>query len=405
MSQDKQSSKIESLIYFLLVLFISNTAQICFEPTFKYAVVVLFLAIYRYRLQKVDTVIVSLFFYWFSINLICSLNFGTSFVFNNILGYFLNVFIAYFAMKIIGVSFWEKLEKWIYVLTCISLILFVGNLLTGGLYDSLSPLFGRFIAKFYTDARPTAWYIFVYTYSPIEGFDYLRNSGFMWESGAFAMMAVLGFIYRICKNEMSFDRHCLVYVLAIISTFSSAGYLSILLFLLYYCASRRNFIYTILLLCLAFIAIPKVYQLEFMSDKLANYLEELNSNTAYYNERLDMDEYNRFTVFEINMKRLIEWPLGYGVNGIKDFYGKSFVGVNGLAIFARMWGLCGFVLLVYSISKTVRKLNLNVSQTASFIFLLMILVMFFSNPIESSVLPWFFCLTPFIYKKNKNILL
>ena len=391
---------IEWIVYFLLILIISNTAQVCFNQTFKFGVITLFFIFYTSLKRKTDTAIYWILSLWLFINLLYSFIFTVPFVLNRIIGYALPIITAFFAMKIIGPSFWEKFEKWIFTLTCISVLMFIGNLILPGLYESLSTVFGRFIAEFYTDARPSAWYAFVYTHSPIENFDYMRNDGFMWEAGAFAMTSIIALIYRISHNGMNFDEGCLVYIVAITTTFSSAGYLALMIFFAYYFASKRNFWYTALLILFIFIGIPYIYELEFMGEKLTDYMNNSNLNAASYNERLEMYEYNRFKVFEINMKRMLEWPIGYGANEIRDFTGMKFVGVNGLASFARMWGVVGVILLIYGIQKTTKIYNEKINNIAAFFLTLSILVMFFSNPIEFSAIPWFFCLTPFIYKKK-----
>lgn len=400
----KNSNKIiEWLVFFLLILTISNTAQVCFIDTYTYIIVLLFFALYIIQLKKIDIAIFWIFIAWFFINGIYSIVFSQAFVFNRVLGYSIPIFIAYFAMKIVGVSFWEKFEKWIFFLTCISLIFYVGNLAFPLVFENFSSVFGRYIADFYKDARPLAWYAFVYTYSPIDSLDYIRNSGFMWEPGAFAMTSLIAFSYRVCRNNMKLDKHCFVYILAVITTVSSAGILALLVFFIYYFASKKNIFYTTLLAVLTIVGLPYIYELEFMSDKIASYIDNANLNVASYNERLDMYEYNRFQVFEINMKRFLEWPVGYGVNEVRDFLGMRFVGVNGLATFIRMWGVVGIFLLIYGITKTSKIFGERVPMVASYIIMSMLLIMFFSNPIEGSALTWIFILTPFIYRNNKFI--
>lgn len=394
---------VEWIVFFLLILTISNTAQICFVQTFKFGVVALLVTISFVLRKKIDPVLLYILIYWLIINAIYSFAFSQPFSINKIIGYFLPVAIAYFSMKIIGASFWEKFEKWLFVLTAISIIMYIGNVLLPGVYDSLSAVFGRYIADFYTEARPTSWYAFVYTHSPIEDFDYIRNAGFMWEAGAFAMMALIAFIYRFCKNDMRLDLHCYIYIVAIVTTFSSAGYLALMLFFVCYFISKRNIWSTALLLVLIFVCIPYIYQLEFMSEKFEEYTSNANLNAASYNERLEMFEYNRFLVFEINMKRLLEWPFGYGTHNITDFSGMKFVGVNGIAIFSRMWGACGLLFLLSGIYKTIKRFSPNAKNITSTFMLFAILIMFFSNPIESSAIPWLYCFTPFIYKYNKVI--
>lgn len=382
---------IDNIVLFFLFIYISNTASICFEQTFSFALIGLFCAFFLLKKRQVDPFIVGIGIYWFFINFLYSNVFNESWVFNKVLGGLIPLTISYLGFKIIGSSFWYRFEKWVFVLTSISLVFYGMQLLFPFIFESLSSVFGKFIADFYTEARPTAWYVFVYTYSPIAGLAYVRNSGFMWEPGAFAMICIIAIIYRSIVYGVKIDKYLIIYLIAILTTMSTAGYLALVLYLLFYIRYSEGRIKTILFLLLFICAIPFVFQLEFIGEKLNDYL--YNSNVyGNTNERLDTIEYDRFTVFRLNMERLLYYPLGYGVYNIKDDFGYNFVGVNGIATFARMWGVAGISFMLIGIYKTLKKMYRGTSF--SWLFVLMLLIVFFSNPIERSPL-FFVYLMPF----------
>ena len=111
-------------------------------------------------------------------------------------------------------------------------------------------------------------------------------------------------------------------------------------------------------------------------------------------------EYDRFSVFAINLKRTLEYPLGYGAYTIKDDFNSDFVGVNGLAVFMRMWGVLGLVYLMYAMFLFLKRLN----DEKSYLVLLgmsVICIMFFSNPVERSPLLYLFVFSSFLWNKKR----
>lgn len=391
---------INYIVYFILIIFISNTSELCFNPIYSYCTIILLLIIFAFRRRKFDIPIFFIFIYWFFINFLYSVVFNADFSFNKVLGGLIPLFLAYLPYKIIGNKFWMQFEKICFALTCIGMLFYFGQLFTGSLYDNLSSYFGGFISDYYKEARPTSWYNFFYTYLPIDNIAYIRNCGFMWEPGAFAMICVIMLIYRTLTLGVKIDIHSIIYILAILSTFSTAGYLALLLYFIIYLRSERNIFKWIIFLTLFIIIIPIVVQLEFMTSKLILFSQGINETN--YNPRLNLIEYNRFGVFGINFNRLFEYPLGYGVNKITDNFGRDFAGVCGIAVFARMWGIIGFIYCIHAIYKTLSRFNTSKYKVYCIFSLIMIIIMFFSNPIEESPL-LFILICPYIVKKSYQL--
>ena len=392
---------INYIVYIILIIFISNTSELCFDPIYSYCIIIMLLIIFVLRKRKFDIPIVFIFIYWFFINILYSVIFAADFSFNKVLGGLVPLFLAYLSYKIIGNNFWSQFEKICFTLTCVAMFFYIGQLLTGNLYDNLSLYFGDFIADYYKEARPTSWYNFFYTYLPIDNIAYIRNCGFMWEPGAFAMICVIMLLYRTLTIGVKIDVHAFIYILAILSTFSTAGYLSLLLYFIIYLRSERNILKWIIFLTLFIIIIPIVAQLEFMTSKLILFSQGIDETN--YNPRLNLIEYNRFGVFGINFNRLFEYPLGYGVNKITDNFGREFAGVCGIAVFARMWGIIGLIYCTYAIYKTLNWFNTSKYKIYSILSVIMIIIMFFSNPIEESPL-LFILICPYIVNKNYRLL-
>lgn len=399
MNKTKHFNILEFIIFFLLILYISNTATVCFNESFSRIVTVIFSSIFIIKRKKIDAIAILICIFWLFINILYSIFHYVDFSINKIIGYLLPFIITYTGYKCIDGDFFKKFEKWIYTLTTISLAIYVLQLATGGLFNTLTPIFGKYIADFYSDASPNAWYIFIYTYNPFAYSNILtRNSGFMWEPGGFALICTFGLLYRHLKYGKRINLQTVIYIIAIISTMSTAGYIALMLYFTLYVTNSKN-VFTWIIFAGIFISIiPVIYELEFISEKINGYM--LNINESAYNPRYDGYEYNRFSIFLINLKNLIEFPIGYGVYEAKDFYGHSFIGVNGIATFARMWGVIGFIFSIISIFKTFKLFNKGNNWLSIVLAFSSIIVMFFSNPIERSPLIYLLIIYPYIVQKQ-----
>lgn len=398
------SKSLSNISIFIWVILVALVAPICFNANILYMIAAIGLIILGINGTLLNKKVLLICLYWILINVLCSLFKSYSFNLNNVIGYLVPLVISFASLIIIGPNYWERLEKFIFYLTIISLVLFIGQIVTGSLYDNLSSVFGNYIADIYKETRPKAWHAFVYTYSPIEDLNFPRNSGFMWEPGAYAMICSVFLGYRFLKYGASLNRHNLVYILAIISTFSTAGYIMLILFFIIYIIETRNFLLSLILIIILGTLIPYLLSLEFIGEKILSYSEGMGQSST--NDRLGLYEYNRFETFAINMRRLIEFPIGYGANQITDKYNKYFVGVNGIAVFARSWGIVGLIVALRSILCTIKmwadKSRLNHPKLCVAITFIILMVTFFSNPIERSLLFLSLIIFPLIYKLSPN---
>ena len=74
----------------------------------------------------------------------------------------------------------------------------------------------------------------------INGDGALRNSGFMWEPKGFASFIVVATIFRLLLNNLVFfDKKIIVFILAIVSTFSTTGILSLFLIMIFYFINKK----------------------------------------------------------------------------------------------------------------------------------------------------------------------
>jgi hypothetical protein len=233
----------------------------------------------------------------------------------------------------------------------------------------------------------------------------LRNSGFMWEPGAFAMIIIMMILYNWFTRGIKFTKSNIIYFIALITTLSTAGYISLLILIIIYLYNKnRNKKKTIILLTVSVLILyPVVLNTEFLGGKIISYLEENRKKELLFDESKDIFEINRYSAFLLKTYRFIQYPLGYGVvkpNMKNEILNKT-NGVNGLGEILVRWGFIGFFFLIYSIIYFMKFINrFHYSNFIVFLSSIIIISMLFSNPIENHYLVYFLILFPYIINRK-----
>lgn len=120
---------------------------------------------------------------------------------------------------------------------------------------------------------------FIYTishwYVNIGGLDILRNSGMYHEPGAFAYFLILGMGVNTIITNSFFNRKNIVFMAMLLTTFSTAGYLSLFIILTYVVFKGRLNPALKILVILGFVAISTLSytRLDFMQEKIVDQYE------------------------------------------------------------------------------------------------------------------------------------
>lgn len=400
---------IDNLLIFLIIILISGASFLSSSEPFLIGFAFLLLMLMLIRKRKLDWFIFLIIIFWSSINILSFLYNGTNLGLFTFWGYIIRFLIPYMLLKVIGISFWPKLEKVLYIMTIITLPIFLLQIFFPMFFESLYSVFNPLTNDvFYKKENQSMyWYSFFYTFS---GRDDIRNSGFMWEPGAFAMILILLITYNWIIEGITFNKKILIYTVALATTFSTMGYLSFLgLIIAYFVKNKKKYsLIVIFILCL--FVIPNIIGEDFMSLKITNYLDDSKNNVAYHQGYSDRYELNRYAYFFLTMEKSLRYPLGYGIVQDKHtaFAIDEIVGVNGLGEILVMWGWIGLIFVVISIYKYYSCFN-RTDQSVFIIglFTLLILMSFFSNPIERNPILFLIIFTPYIqeltkYKLKKN---
>jgi hypothetical protein len=316
--------------------------------------------------------------------------------------------ITYLVLINVNINFWVKFEKVFYFFVIVASVIYVFNLLLPAYFFSLRPLFEPLTADVYATNHPFYWNALIYTHHTIEQIptsDFPRNSGFMWEPGAYAMMLVLAILLNIIDTKIYDAKRILLYTIVLVTTMSTLGYISLIVIAILLLVTSKNKIkYFLPFFVLFLILYFELYKLDFLFPKINSYLLESENNFSGLNYS-GIHEVNRYLAFFLKFRQWLDYPLGYGVVSEEVLSGGTIKtdGVNGLGDILRTWGVIGFGFMIYALWKFMKQRNNNVrSNFFLIISIIPILMGFFSNPIELNPVLYLIVLTPFINTFEKT---
>lgn len=128
-----------------------------------------------------------------------------------------------------------------------------------------------------------------------------RNCGPFYEPGLFASFVSIALIINLANEKKIINLANIVYVLTILSTISTGGYMVLMLIVIYYVFSQDSKIYKIGLIAVLPILLPYIYDLDFVGSKM-----EANLASSSYKA------YSRFGAMAYHWEKIKESPLiGY----------------------------------------------------------------------------------------------
>lgn len=400
------SVRIQNVIVFLSLVIMAQTSFL--STQYVLLAFCLFLVVltnvYRFKYDK------TIFYFsvvWFVINLLTY--FFLEIEFKTITN--VNIFIStlltpYLVLNFIGPVFWLKFESILFKLAAISLPLFLLNIIFPGFFDSLFVIFKPLTKDIYYlhDSESRYWTSLIYV-NAIKEENYFRNSGFMWEPGAFAMVIILGMIINLYQNNQVFTLKNLVYAICLITTFSTAGYLAIAVFILALLVYNKVNIIKIAIACgFLVIFITYVSKLSFMEGEVNTYLEAYKEDYIVENSTYNAAKVNRFLVMKYDLIKVIKYPWGYGSANVEDFkYEDRIVGVNGFSNLLVMWGVLVFIYFMYLFYRYFVFLDKFNQRSIRLLLLISFSIMIFSNPGHRYQLIYFIFLTPLMFRKAKLV--
>lgn len=400
-----KSDVLEKIIVFIVILIISG-ANIFANKYFVLGLDVLFFFILlRKGFVKANAV---LFILWFFTNIFVIYAFNLKIEFLRLAtSFILLLFLPYLALSICKGKFWLLFEDISFKLSALSIFLFSLNLLFPSLFNQLIQVFKILTdSKFYSEfGQETYWTSLVYVHMDNSYYTEFRNAGYMWEPGAFAWMIILSISLYWLRSGIQFNKHFIVYLVALLTTLSTSGYIAITVLVTGAVIAQRKFKYIVLFIPILFFAISFLNDADFVGVEIRNYASSYdNDYTDFTTSGFNAAKLDRFLFAKYQLIEVLKYPLGYGIYRSLDIGSMwKFVGVNGLTDLLFMWGVPGFIFLMILFWKFFVKQSYHGFTIVFFICVFTSnLMMIFSNPAAFNPIVYFMMFTPLMKFSKMN---
>jgi hypothetical protein len=272
--------------------------------------------------------------------------------------YTFKFFTAYTAIKALKSNLFKIFEYLLYYLAIVALFMWIVQIGLGG--DTLYYIFNRIpgMASFsyVTGNGATA---IIYSVQPVinavVNLAIPRNCGYTQEPGSFAVLLCLAIFVNlfITTKDKNSKRRFWIFVVALISTQSTTGYVIFMVIILFYILSK-NLSKVLLLFPIAIVALIYVSTLPFMSNKIVDLLTETNTLDQLIIRSFGAEETftpQRFTSFVITFKDFQANPiLGLGPDNEDSWLlkiGARISPISGVGTLLAQFGLVGFFFFIF----------------------------------------------------------
>jgi len=233
-------------------------------------------------------------------------------------GEYTKIFLAFFIVWVLGKNLSIYYVKVIYFFSIVSLIFYFSIIL----FPNFENYFVTEICPFFEipnlEEQPP--HIIIYKFiNPSEvNFVHSRNSGPFWEAGAFAGFLVLAIVFNcIQKNSLFKNKEGIVFILALLTTMSTAGYIAFFVFAISWIYYREKSIMKLFFLPLALIVAFLIYnRLEFLDTKVESQIANIDKEDYSSQKR------SRFVSALVDLDDIVKNPiLGKGKHEVTRFEG------------------------------------------------------------------------------------
>lgn len=309
----------------------------------------------------------------------------------------MDITVAYITIKALKFRLFIIFEQLMYYLAAFSLFMWVVQIVMGG--DNLLILMARIPSiDTFSFVSGGGLNMIIYSAQPStfmrEGYSIIRNCGFAWEPGGFAVYLALAIYINLffIKTDVKFNNRFWVLVLALASTQSTTGYVILLIILLAF-FFQTNMKMMLLFLPVIILVIVLLFSLPFMRDKIMKYYQEALQADLVVEQSVGA-EYTqnpqRFASFVIAIQDFIENPVfGYGGHLEDRWFTKinaNIAPISGIGNFLAQYGLVGFLVFTTFLAKTSRGFSSHFNYNGKYLFFLMLFLISISYSIIFVVL-------------------
>jgi len=389
--------------YFLILLLIISSSHAFMEfyrdalIAFSALVIGVLLLHYRRKIPALMFLYIVFFVLWL-------LYMGWHWQFFNIntaIGFFCRIFIALGVMLLLHRRFFFAFIDVVYVLTCISLALFIIGLVFPVALEQLQAILSLAPNIFLVDQGDFVGWgrvnFLVYTFS-LERLG--QNHGFLWEPTAFAAILLLALMTNLLYNGIAFDQKSIVFLIGLLSTFSTTGAISIVCVAAFVMMNKKsNFKIGVF-----FFLIPVILfflSQDFLWGKISREFER-GDDISQVNTELTHMGNSRLSSFLWDMRDFKTAPFfGIGIFEETRYNGFQTLGsVNGLSDTLVRFGLLGTLVFLLSYHFSFTRMTTEQGLRGGWLFVLLLLILSWSERL--TMLPLFMVFQFYVYTHNPN---
>jgi hypothetical protein len=350
----------EKFFAYLVIVFVlfltSGTSDVQNDKNVMVGGFIFFFAYHLYTIRMIE-------YYFLYITAVFIAISGIYFVINGAydgvtyMGFLIKVYLAYLCREISKEHFSTYFVKIVFVLTCVSFPLFLIQLINFDILYNINNLFGP------TGGNEPISSSFIYAMIPIHAH---RNSGFMWEPGAYAaILAMTLYINIFREREDVFSRKNVVFIIAILTTQSTMGFLALLIPLVF--VLQKAIVENKAMRQIAVVLVPTLIALfivlfttvDFLAAKIFEQTASVDEEMAFVEEG-NRDGFvvatTRITSVLLDMETIKNYPLlGIGIDmrttGMSKLVSGSMTvtacGITNLLLRFGFLGLIAYIGLLY----------------------------------------------------------
>ena len=387
--------------YILLVIFIAiSGVPYISSPNLLIPIFLIFMLIFTLRRKMYDKKFL-IFIYLLILVTLIQIYFFAYFPVQTIIGLLLRVSIAYLIIILLDNKFIPYYINMMYVFSIISLVVYIPITIYPPLRDILLnnvvPLFDIF--NFSSSVHKT---MLLYNFNHSENF---RNSGPIWEPGAFAGYLLLAFIFNYYSVDKEKRKKGTIILVTIFTTLSTTAYLALFIFLffIYYKKFKNILLKMMAVFIILFSGAYIFLNVGFLGAKIESqllraknvdpYLEDTNTQ-RFLNILRDVKDFQGYEIF------------GRGTNPHTrySYDPDNQIRTVGLTDILVKFGIPFFLLMMFFLYRSIQLFLINYNQynivnTLGIYFSILMLLMsevYFNYPLF-----WSLLFLPFIYPQKR----
>lgn len=169
--------------------------------------------------------------------------------------------------------------------------------------------------------------LYLYTVYFMDNMSIPQNTGPFWEHGIFCIYLVIAFYLNAIRENKIFTKYNIIFITTIITTFSSSGYVVLIIAMAFIILQRGGLTFRkIILLSLLLVGTNYISSLDFMTEKITE-------------NAMSTQESSRFFAMVYHWQQIVKSPfIGYGPY-LNRVFSNLVMSPNGWTQLLRIWGI------------------------------------------------------------------